>query len=217
MLMVIILVSISAAKAGSVQTAPPSQCTHCRVNAISRQTSAMKLKFYRLLERVIKTLTSNTVDPGDILAVLPQEISSQLRSGGATTINDIFKENAALDRELRWYSFSVLVQLVSRYGDARCRQELAEYIREFGVYIQSRSTSNIKSTTTTATETQIGNATATDSNQHPTTPAPIKILVDPEWDQRLVGPESDVGEREYIASLFNTTRHHIQFIPIQAS
>lgn len=202
---IIIVVSLFTAKGGSVQTVP-NKCKHCRVKAISRQTSALKLKFYRLLERVIKTLTSNAVDPTDILATLPLEISSQLRSGGATTINDIFKENAALDRELKWYSFSILSLLVGKYGDARCRQELAEYIRELRTYLRSRSVSHIK----LPTETQLGNTT--DSSQHPDTPSPIKILVDPEWDQKLVEPGSDIAEREYIASLLNTMQNHIQFI-----
>ena len=182
----------------------------CNIRAISRQTSALKLKFYCLLELLIKTLTSEKVSPTDILAVLPQQISSKLRSEGATTINDIFRENAALDRELKWYSYSLLSQLIRNYGDNKCKEQLSNYTKFLRDYLRSRSAPNKETLSTLHGD---NNATS-----QPTTPLklPHIIVVDPEWDQELVGSESNAPEKDYIASLLNTTKNHIHFIPLHS-
>ena len=39
-----------------------------------------------------------------------------------------------------------------------------------------------------------------------------RIRVDPEWTRQLVGSESDSSERDFIASLLNTTSRQIEFI-----
>ena len=178
----------------------------CNVRAISRQTSALKLKFYCLLELLIKTLTSEKVSTTDILALLPQQISSKLLSEGATTINDIFRENAALDRELKWYSFSLLSQLIRNYGDNKCKEELSNYNEYLRDYLRSRSAKETHPTP------------HGDNISHPTTPLklPHIIAVDPEWDQELVESESNAPEKDYIASLLNTTKNHIHFIPLHS-
>lgn len=183
------------------------RCKQYKVSMVSKQTSTLKLKFYCLLELLIKTVTSDKVSPADILAVLPREISSRLQLEGATTINAIFRENAALDEELKWYSFPLLSLLISNYGDDKCKEELSNYDEFLRDYLQSRAR-NCSSIKTHPTPHG-------DDISHPTTPLKpphIKLIVDPEWDQELVESESDAPDRDYIASLLNTTKNHIKFI-----
>lgn len=151
------------------------------------------------------------VSPTDILALLPSEIACQLRSEGTTTINDIFREGGALDKELKWYSFTLLTSLVKRFGDNKCKQELQEYTKALQTYLQSRSAHT--------PATLMTKYSSLPMNQHPqeastganTSPA-IEVFVDPEWDKKLVGPEGDQQERAYIANLLGTTTNHIQFV-----
>lgn len=187
------------------------KCKHCQVKAISRQTSSIKFKFYRVLEVVIKRLISNEVSATDILTSLPLEIGSRLRSEGATTINDLFRESGALDKELKWYSFSLLRSLVEEFGDNKCKQELTEYTKDLQTYLQSRSL-----TRTPTSLKVIMKYSAIQQDRHPqastdVSPA-VEVVVDPEWDKTLVDPEGDRQERAYIASLLNTTINHIHFI-----
>lgn len=196
----------------SIQTI---KCKKCQIKVVSKQTSSIKFKFYRVLEVVIKRLISNMVSPADILAFLPAETASQLRSEGATTINDLFREAGALDRELKWYSFPILVSLVRNLGDSRCKQELKEYIQALHAYLRSRSATPTPNSPMTKNSSLIPTdqrpqEASTDAN---TSPA-IKLFVDPEWDKTLVDPESDEQERAYIASLLGTTMNHIQFVQI---
>lgn len=201
----IIVLNILVTKAG-IETI---HCKRCQAN-ISKKTSAVKFRFYRLLELVIRRFISNLVSLADILAVLPSEMVSQLQLEGATTINDIFRESGPLDKEMKWYSFPYLTILVRELGDDKCKQELEEYVPTLRKYLQSRlivsQTSIVtKYVTLNHEDTQ---EEYTNSNVSPV----IAVLVDPEWDKMLVGPASCKQERAYIASLLGTTRDHVQFV-----
>ena len=157
---------------------------------ISKETTKVKLRFYHLLEQAIKTLTSKGVDPADILKVLPPNISSQFQSEESLTIDSIFKEDAALDKELKWYSFSPLKDIINELCDDECKQRHEDYVETLKSYLQSRLIGKL-----------------------PTYSSPCTmILVDPEWSQKLVGSESDLSERDFIASLLDSTSKHVKFV-----
>ena len=163
----------------------------------SRETTEVKLKFYYLLELAIKTLTSKGIDPADVLEILPLDISSQFQSEEALTIDSIFKEDAALDKELRWYSFSLLNDIINELCDDECKLKLEVYVKTLKSYLQSRLLTLLP-----------GCTCGREGEKLPCT----WIRVDPEWTQKLVGSESDSSERYFIASLLNTTSRQIEFI-----
>lgn len=200
-LLIIVVAVFATPVYNSIETV---RCKRCKVKLISKQTTALKVRFYSLLEIVIRRLISNQVSPTDILASLPTEIASQLRFQGATTITDIFCETGPLYNSLNWYSFRNLVLLVREYGDAKCKEELGEYIKILMSYLQSRSTRHpthaTMKNTTTATNTVVNDT------------APTIVLTDPEWDERLVKQEINKDERAYFASLLGTTENQVQFI-----
>ena len=168
----------------------------CHIKISSKETSEVKLMFYCLVELVIKTLTSNNIDPADILDVLPSTISAKLQ---ATSIDGIFKENAALDEELKWYSFPLLKLLIDKFCDNECKSKLEDYVKTLENYLRSR-----------LLPFHDGGLTP---KQLPAHPSPyMQIMVDTEWSQKLVGSGSDLSERDFIASLLNTTTDRIQFI-----
>lgn len=154
-----------------------------------KETIEVKLRFYYLLELAIKTLTSKGIDPADILNILPLNISSQFQSEEAITIDSIFKEEAALDKELKWYSFSLLQSIIDELCNDECKLKLKDYVKTLKNYLQSRLVPNI---TTCSSPCR-------------------KIMVDPEWSQKLVGSESDLSERDFIASLLKTTSSQVDF------
>jgi hypothetical protein len=193
------------------------KCKNCQIKVISKQTTSVKIAFYRVLELVIKQLLSSAVNPEDILDLLPTDIACRLRSDGATTIRDIFRECGPLDSKLKWYSFSPLVLLVQEFGDTRCKQELQEYTKTLQNYLQSRSVVTTSPTQTTrynaqpllshegVCDTQT-NQTASDTNA-PT----VQVFVDKEWDKKLIDPNSS-SEKAYIASLLGTRAEHVHFV-----
>lgn len=212
-----------------VNTKISIKCKKCQVKIISKQTSSVKFRFYIVVELVIKTLISNQVGPAEILASLPSEIASRLRLEGAMTINDIFKEAGPLDLELKWYSFALLTLLVEKFGDSRCKQELNEYVALLRTYLQTRSKVNQTPSPTSTTVKMMVLQKFNDKEleplgEHPQESSPeeestssnnkpaIKIFVDPEWDKKLVHPDSNKQEREYIAHLLGTTMNHIRFV-----
>jgi hypothetical protein len=194
------------------------KCKNCQVKVISKQTTSVKIAFYRVLELVIKQLLSSAVNSEDILDLLPADIACRLRSDGATTIRDIFRECGPLDSKLKWYSFSPLVLLVQEFGDTRCKQELQEYTKTLQNYLQSRS-----SVTTSPTQTTMGYTTQpllshkgvcdTQTNQSASdTNAPtVQVFVDREWDKKLIDPNSST-EKAYIASLLGTRADCVHFV-----
>lgn len=200
------------------------KCKKCQLKIISRQTSSIKFRFYVMVELVIKTLISDQVSPAEILALLPSEVAFRLRLDGATTINDIFQDAGPLDSELKWYSFALLALLVEKFGDERCKQELEKYVKLLQTYLQTRSIVNLMPSPYTPIECASDNRAQVElagehlkefspqdsSNNMPT----IKLFVDPEWDRRLVHPDSNKQEREYIACLLRTTTNHIQFVRV---
>lgn len=152
-----------------------------------KETSEVKLMFYCLVELVIRTLTSNGIDPADILAILPPKISSKLQSKKATSIDCIFKENAALDEELKWYSFPLLKLIIDNFCGIECKSKLEDYIKTLENYLQSRSLPF-------HTEYE-GGLTCKLLPYITTHSSPyMQIMVDPEWSQKLVGSESDLSE-----------------------
>ena len=215
----LIVVNILATKV-SIETV---KCQRCHVSVISRQTSSVKVSFYRVVELVIRRFISTAVSPEDILAALPTEIASQLRSQGAKTINDIFSETGPLDSSLKWYSFGILVTLIHKFGDTKCKEGLREYIESLHTYLQSRVVTPFSATTTTpknrtiACDQDSNNARGTHDTRtvHDSNSA-LVVVTDQEGDKNLVDPEGDKDERAYIASLLGTTVNHLQFIPLQA-
>lgn len=214
----IIVVNVLATKI-SIETI---KCKKCQVKIISKQTSAIKFRFYAVVELVIRTLISNLISPAEILTLLPSEIASRLRSKCATTINDIFQESGPLDSELKWYSFAPLALLVEKFGDSKCEQELKKYVILLQTFLRTRSVANpIPHLTTMQLSTQDDLASPdkspellspqeVNSNDMPT----IQVLVDPEWETDLVHPDSNEREREYIACLLGTTTNNIQFVQV---
>lgn len=165
-------------------------CRKCHAYAMARETSALKLKFYILLEIVVKQFTKNGVHPADILKALPCEIALQLE--GAAKIKEIFSETGALDNALSWYSFKVLEDLVHQFGDMECKQKTEDYVEALQAFLQSRSLLPRSSKTSTS--------------------AGIMILqIDSEWDENLI---SDKDKRAYIATLLGTTKSHVTFIQV---
>ena len=171
------------------------KCKHCQLYAISKETSALKLKFYVLLESVIRKFTENGVHPEDILKSLPYEIASQME--GAATIKDIFSETGALDGALSWYSFKILEDLVNQLGDTECKQKIEDYIKALQFFLHSRKhdPSLFSKLSTLSAGT-------------------IMIQVDPEWDEKLVKYDSDMEKRAFIATLLGTTKSHVTFIQV---
>ena len=184
-------------------TMEPVKCKKCQVRTTSRQTSALKLKFYILIEVVIKRFIQTKVDTADVLASLPTKIASELRSQGATTIKDIFRETGPLDKALKWYSFNVLVTLVRRFGDEKCKQELRNYTDSLQQYLQTRLALICDKTIIFNSTTQQSTDTGEETFQDTTV-----IVTDPEWDKDLVESKE---ECDYIASLLGTTSNRLQF------
>ena len=166
---------------------------------ISKETTKVKLRFYHLLEQTIKTLTLKGTDPAEILKVLPPSISSQFQSEEALTIDSIFKEDAALDKELKWYSFSPLKDIINELCDDECKQRHEDYVETLKSYLQSRI---------------VPHFIVPSGGKLPTYSSPCArtILVDPEWSQKLVSSKSDLSERDFIASLLDSTSKHVKFV-----
>ena len=202
----VVVVSVLASKV-SFETV---KCKRCQVKMVSKQTSSVKLSFYKVLEILIQTLVSNVVNPNDILDLLPSEISSRLRSEGATTIQDIFKECGPLDNQLKWYSFPILVLLVQKFGDNRCKELLQEYRTNLRTYLQSRLI--IHTPTNCNTNHNPAEAEQEERSSDSDTPPVIEVFVDKEWDARLVDLDSNKQERAYLADLLGTTADHLNFI-----
>ena len=207
----VVVVSVLATKV-SIETV---KCKRCQVKIVSKQTSSVKLSFYKVLEILIKTLISNVVDPTDILDLLPSEISSRLQSEGATTIRDIFRECGPLDNQLKWYSFPLLVLLVQRFGDDRCKELLQEYRTNLQTYLQTRlihTSSNCNSNHSPADTATFNSSEEEDGSPDFNTPPVIDVFVDKEWDARLVDLDSNKHERAYLADLLGTTAERLRFI-----
>ena len=166
----------------------PNKCIKCQAYAMARETSALKLKFYLLLEIVIKQFTRSGVCPADMLKFLPDKIASQLE--GAATIKEIFSVTGALDSALSWYSFEVLEDLVRQFGDIECKQKKEDYIKALQAFLHSRRCYLSSKTSTSAS---------------------IMVLVDSEWDENLI---RDKEKSAYIATLLGTTKTHITFIQV---
>ncbi len=171
----------------------PSKCRKCQVALVTKQTTAVKIVFFTVLQLVIKRFsTVIAVDPQLLLAALPTAI--QLKMQGATTIQDIFKEDSALDRALNWCSFQILVKMVNKFGDQKCKQELNGYTTILGQYIRARSK-------IICTPSQSGTGAAGEIRD-------IELAVDAEWEEALLQNE---GSKRYIASLLGTTPSHLHF------
>ena len=216
----VLVVSVLATKVG-INTV---KCKKCQLRMISKQTSEVKFSFYRVLEIVIKTLVSNVVNPTDVLDLLPLDIASRLRLEGATTLTDIFRECGPLDNKLKWYSFPLLVLLVQRFGDSRCKEELQDYIKVLQAYLRTRLVVSMNASTKCNTEPKGTKPTKQDKNVSTTNlnfseeengraDSPIiQVFIDKEWDARLVDLDSNTQERAYLADLLGTTADHLHFI-----
>lgn len=180
-----------------------TKCNKCTVSVMSKHTIGIKLLFFAVLELVIKRFDTNSANPELILAILPPAISSQLRSKGATTLQDLFKANSPLVKAFNWFELSLLTLLVENFGDQVCKQELKAYVIILTKYLQSRSQVVREDTVSDSTTTcQLSDPTSSKSPK-------IRVLVDPEWDEKLLKDEGDGGG--YICSLLGTTTNRVQF------
>ncbi len=183
-------------------------CRRCTQNAISKQTIAIKIFFFSVLEFVIKKLIELAVDPEEILATLPEDIASKLRSRGVSAVEDIFKENGPLDDYLNWYDFRVLTTIVKTLGDNECKKELDKYNENLGNYLVSRIELiqiNAKKCPEIMTESK---QDKTEENQEGTE-ITVHLMIDSKWELELV--EKGSPHRDYIASLLGTRRNHLHF------
>ena len=192
-----------------------TKCKKCRVKHFSKQTTAMKVTFFSVLNLVIKRFSA-VVDPHLLLASLPTAIRHQLQ--GAKTIEDIFKAYGPLDGVINWCNFGLLVKLVNLFGDQKCIHELNDYIALLEQYIKARSRlksgeiiqelPDILPDTTPSDETGAGFTVACAGEVHDD----VELVVDAEWEEALLQNEASKG---YIASLLGTTPNHLHFSRIQ--
>ena len=168
------------------------KCPKCTYNALSKETTSLKVSFFTSVEFFIKTLVSSMTDPEKITSALPQEIANQLRAAKASTIQDIFKEEGPLDSVLNWYDTRLLKMMIMKFGDTKCRTELEKYEIRLVNYLQSRRVFS-----------KVKNEKLTDGA--------IALLVDREWEEELM---SDSNKQEYIASLLQMKGYKIQFIQL---
>ena len=169
-----------------------NKCLKCTQRAIFKQTISLKIFFFSTLELVIKTLISSVVDPEDVISSLPKEIALQLRAKGAGTIQDIFKEDGPLDKRLNWYDIRLLLSIVNKFGDYKCKRALNDYNIQLQNYLISRIHLN----------TQL-------YSKDPINDQETVIMVDPEWEKELM--EKNNPACDYIASLLGTTRNKFHF------
>ena len=176
------------------------KCKKCRVNFANKQTSAVKLVFFTVLQLVIKRFSSVImVDPKLLLDSLPTEIAHQLRRLGIATIQDIFKEDGPLDQALNWCHFEVLVTIVDKFGDQKCKQELNGYTSILEKYLRGRSR---------VVSGKIDQDTHPPAALSPAASCCTELVVDAEWEGKMLQNESIKG---YIASLLGTTPNHLHF------
>ncbi len=193
-----------------------TKCRKCQVTLVTKQTTAVKLVFFMVLQLVIKRFsTVIMVDPQLLLAALPTAIAYQMQ--GATTIEDIFKEDGPLDRALNWCNFGILAKIVSKFGDQKCKQELNSYVTILGQYIKSRSKvvsdRNPEDPQDPPTEDTTPNEkTGTDVAAVSSEARDVEIVVDAEWEEALLQNEAT---REYIAALLGTSPNRLLISHIQ--
>ena len=170
------------------------KCLKCTYNALSKETTSLKVSFFASVEVLIKTLVSSMSDPEKIISALPQEIANQLRAAKASTIQDIFKEEGPLDKALNWYDTRLLKMMINKFGDTKCRTELEKYEIRLTNYLRSRSRRVFSKA---KNEKLIDEA--------------ITLLVDREWEEELM---SDSNKQEYITSLLQMKGYKIQFVQL---
>ena len=168
------------------------KCLKCTYNALSKETTSLKVSFFASVELLIKTLISSMTDPEKIISALPQEIAKQLKAAKASTIHDIFKEEGPLDKALNWHDTRLLKMIINKFGDTKCRTELEKYEIRLTNYLRSRRIFS-----------KVKNEKLTDEA--------ITLLVDREWEQELM---SDSNKQEYITSLLKMTGNKIQFVQL---
>lgn len=177
-------------------------CKKCRVKSVSKQTIAMKLSFFGVMELVIKRLITNMVQPEKLLTVLPSDIASQLRLHGCMTIHDIFKASGPLDKAVTWYDCRLLLSIVNEFGDQKSKQEMNGYIAILEEYLQSRTAIGNHNTELSNVKSYIIDSRSSSSSE-------VMVLVDPEWGKKVL--EGDSREKSYIASLLGTNGDCVQF------